>query len=237
MPVSRPRSRHRRRTPIVPLGAVLVAAALVVPLAAGAVTSPFSDVPTSHPFFDEILWMSTTEITQGYPDGTYRPNEPVTRQAMSAFMQRLYDVQEDSDWASSNVSSETGSTAWLQIPGASVQVKVPPGVYANLYARFSGESYCSGPASEWCAVRLLVSKNGGAFQEMFPNVSLDAAFDSTGSDDWESHSIERAGFGEPGSTYTIKAEYTVSAAGAHFVVDDWILVAETDLQPSDYIPF
>jgi hypothetical protein len=50
----------------------------------------FSDVPNNHPFHDEITWVVDKDIANGYPDGTYRPGEPVTRQAMAAFMERLY---------------------------------------------------------------------------------------------------------------------------------------------------
>jgi CSLREA domain-containing protein len=49
----------------------------------------FTDVGASHPFSDEIEWMADTGISEGYPNGTYRPSAPVTRQAMSAFMFRL----------------------------------------------------------------------------------------------------------------------------------------------------
>jgi uncharacterized protein YkwD len=49
----------------------------------------FRDVPSTHAFADEIAWMADAGITTGYEDGTYRPGSPVTRQAMSAFMQRL----------------------------------------------------------------------------------------------------------------------------------------------------
>jgi hypothetical protein len=49
----------------------------------------FSDVSPSNPFFDEIQWMDAEGIATGYPDGTFRPLAPVTRQAMSAFMHRL----------------------------------------------------------------------------------------------------------------------------------------------------
>jgi hypothetical protein len=50
----------------------------------------FTDVGSSHPFSEDIEWMSATEVSTGYPPGpTYRPNAPVTRQAMSAFMHRL----------------------------------------------------------------------------------------------------------------------------------------------------
>jgi hypothetical protein len=53
------------------------------------VTSAFSDVSTTHPFFAEIAWMDSSGISTGYEDGTYRPSASVTRQAMSAFMYRL----------------------------------------------------------------------------------------------------------------------------------------------------
>jgi hypothetical protein len=76
------------------LAAVLVAALLApTGLRALAGVSPpvqtFSDVPPSHDFYEEIEWMAENDITNGFPDGTYRPNGNVTRQAMSAFMYRL----------------------------------------------------------------------------------------------------------------------------------------------------
>jgi hypothetical protein len=49
----------------------------------------FSDVSVTHTFAEEIAWMADAGITTGYSDGSFRPGEPVTRQAMSAFMQRL----------------------------------------------------------------------------------------------------------------------------------------------------
>ena len=51
-------------------------------------TSKFSDVPTTHPFYKEISWMRDQGITTGYPDGTFRPNAPVNRDAMAAFFYR-----------------------------------------------------------------------------------------------------------------------------------------------------
>ena len=50
----------------------------------------FSDVPQSNPFFHEIEWMKSTGITTGYPDGTFKPYNQITRDAMAAFMYR-YD--------------------------------------------------------------------------------------------------------------------------------------------------
>jgi uncharacterized protein (DUF1800 family) len=51
-------------------------------------TPTFRDVGTGNPFFAEIEWMASEQISTGYPDGTYRPDDRVTRQAMSAFLYR-----------------------------------------------------------------------------------------------------------------------------------------------------
>ncbi|TVR18468.1 MAG: hypothetical protein EA387_14495, partial [Nitriliruptor sp.] len=58
----------------------------------GVLTSPplvFDDVPSDHPFHDEIAWMVQEGITTGFPDGTFRPVNSVTRQAAAAFLYRL----------------------------------------------------------------------------------------------------------------------------------------------------
>jgi endo-1,4-beta-xylanase len=51
----------------------------------------FTDVPVSHPFCGEIAAVADAEIVAGFPDGSYRPGNPVTREAMAAFMYRLAD--------------------------------------------------------------------------------------------------------------------------------------------------
>ncbi|MCC5952220.1 MAG: S-layer homology domain-containing protein [Acidimicrobiia bacterium] len=52
----------------------------------------FTDVPADHPFHDDIAWLAATGITTGYPDGTFAPTNPVSRQAMAAFLHRLWDL-------------------------------------------------------------------------------------------------------------------------------------------------
>jgi len=52
-------------------------------------TPTFPDVGPANDFYDEIEWMAFAEISEGYEDGTYRPEGHVTRGAMSAFMYRL----------------------------------------------------------------------------------------------------------------------------------------------------
>lgn len=48
----------------------------------------FTDVPPGHPFEDAIRWLAAAGITEGELDGTFRPLENVTRQAIAAFFHR-----------------------------------------------------------------------------------------------------------------------------------------------------
>jgi subtilisin family serine protease len=57
---------------------------------AGPFPNPgFPDVPTNHPFYKEIAWAADEDITGGYSDGTFRPGDPVSRQALAVFLWRL----------------------------------------------------------------------------------------------------------------------------------------------------
>ncbi|MET3165390.1 UNVERIFIED_ORG: hypothetical protein ABIB19_003824 [Arthrobacter sp. UYEF10] len=55
-------------------------------------TSAFTDVTTSHPFYKEISWLATLGISTGWetPEGnrTFRPDLPISRDAMAAFLYR-----------------------------------------------------------------------------------------------------------------------------------------------------
>lgn len=55
-------------------------------------SSTFPDVTPTSPFFAEIHWLVEETITTGYPDGTYRPNNSVSRQAMAAFLFRIDEL-------------------------------------------------------------------------------------------------------------------------------------------------
>jgi S-layer homology domain len=48
----------------------------------------FSDVPNSHQFHSHIDWAADNGIVSGYSDGTFRPNDPVSRSASVAFLRR-----------------------------------------------------------------------------------------------------------------------------------------------------
>ncbi|MBV7362904.1 InlB B-repeat-containing protein [Actinomycetaceae bacterium TAE3-ERU4] len=49
----------------------------------------FKDLAPGDPFYKEITWLAQQKITTGWPDGTYRPLEKISRQAMAAFLYRF----------------------------------------------------------------------------------------------------------------------------------------------------
>jgi hypothetical protein len=44
----------------------------------------FSDLPTSHWANDDIILLALTGVVNGFPDGTYRPEDQVTREQFSS---------------------------------------------------------------------------------------------------------------------------------------------------------
>jgi subtilisin family peptidase len=52
------------------------------------VNSPFNDVRPGTMFYREIAWLAAKGVTKGWSDGTYRPGEPIHRDAMAAFIYR-----------------------------------------------------------------------------------------------------------------------------------------------------
>ncbi|TGO06254.1 S-layer homology domain-containing protein [Serinibacter arcticus] len=67
--------------------------------------SPFADVPVGTQFYKEITWLADSGISTGWLDGTFRPLEPVGRDAMAAFLYRYVDAF--GRWADTPRSSTT----------------------------------------------------------------------------------------------------------------------------------
>ncbi|MGM0842310.1 MAG: S-layer homology domain-containing protein [Bacillota bacterium] len=65
---------------------VMMVVGLITPYPASA--KSFSDVPATHTFFDEITYLSDQEIINGFNDGTFAPDKPVTRAAAAAMIGR-----------------------------------------------------------------------------------------------------------------------------------------------------
>lgn len=51
---------------------------------------PFPDVPASHWAAGAIDWVREQGLMAGYPDGTFRPEQPVTRAEAAAIIERLF---------------------------------------------------------------------------------------------------------------------------------------------------
>jgi hypothetical protein len=54
-------------------------------------TNSFNDVSSNMAAYQSILNVAANGIASGYPDGTYRPDQPVTRGQFSAFMARTLE--------------------------------------------------------------------------------------------------------------------------------------------------
>lgn len=85
--------------------------------------SNFTDVSTSNEFYKEISWLSEQGISNGWNDGTYRPMEPIQRDAMAVFLYRFagspnYTAPSQSKFKDLNPSSEFYKEIhWLHAQG------------------------------------------------------------------------------------------------------------------------
>jgi hypothetical protein len=103
-------------------------------------SSPFVDINTSTQFYKEITWLASRGISTGWtePDGrkTFRPLEPVNRDAMAAFLYRFagnptYQAPAVSpfyDVAPGNLFYQ--QISWLASQGISTGFPIGPGCYA-----------------------------------------------------------------------------------------------------------
>jgi S-layer family protein len=115
--------RPARRSVALLLGVLLLA----VPAVALA-GHQFNDVPNGHPFHDQIAAIAEAGITAGFPDGGYHPGDPVTRQAMAAFMQRglgRVGLAIGEAPMTATVSVAAGSAFALAVPVRQLTITVP----------------------------------------------------------------------------------------------------------------
>ncbi|GIH23443.1 hypothetical protein Aph01nite_17530 [Acrocarpospora phusangensis] len=110
-----------------------------------------------------------------------------------------------------DVASSHTSTSWTTIANENIFANIT----STVLVRFSAETLCTG--GSWCSVRILVNDD-----EAFPRAGTDFAFDSP-SDNWESHSVERA---YPTNCSSVSCNVKVQVAalgGSTFRLDDWTL--------------
>jgi 5'-nucleotidase / UDP-sugar diphosphatase len=60
-----------------------------IPSAVRAVVATFSDVPSTHTHAQGIQWAVDRGVVKGYPDGTFRPDSPVTRGQLASMLAKL----------------------------------------------------------------------------------------------------------------------------------------------------
>lgn len=90
-----------------------VAAILAVSLAAGA-WAAFSDVGSGHANYDAIMYVQENDIVGGYPDGTFRPDDPINRaELLKILIETKYgDEIGDFGLSSACLFSDVASSAW-----------------------------------------------------------------------------------------------------------------------------
>ena len=72
--------------------ALSIAVAVVVGGTAIAQTAQrFSDVPSDHEAHEAVEWAASVGLTVGYDDGTFGPDDPLSRWQAVTFMERYYD--------------------------------------------------------------------------------------------------------------------------------------------------
>ena len=100
--------------------------------------NPFTDVTKNTSHYKEILWLNSTGITKGYPDGTFGGAKEVTRQDMAAFLHRLaqYEKADEPTGTAKQFTDVNQSTAhaediaWLAKTG--VTTGYPDGTFGGL---------------------------------------------------------------------------------------------------------
>jgi hypothetical protein len=92
MTTNDPTPGHRPRRTALMVGAAFLAGSVVAGTTAALAVTTFTDVPPDHSFRSEIDWGVGNGITEGFDDGTFKPTNPVSRQASMAFLSRYNDA-------------------------------------------------------------------------------------------------------------------------------------------------
>lgn len=93
-------------------------------------TSRFSDVPNNHFAVAYITEGVEKGLVSGYPNGTFQPNQPVTRAEMAMFLSRAYSFQTTSSNYFLDVSSNVqGSQEINRMAATGITTGYPNGTY------------------------------------------------------------------------------------------------------------
>lgn len=90
-------------------GIIGILASFILLLPAYAAT--FSDVSESSSYYEEVEYVSQLGIIQGYPEGTFKPNNMVTRGQISAMICRMLG-EDDNLPVNGNIFSDVPASHW-----------------------------------------------------------------------------------------------------------------------------
>ena len=79
--------------------------------------SPYPDVDASRWSAAKIDWAKTNEIVKGYPDGSFRPEKPVTRAELVTVLQNAAKFAKTQQGASAELVAQTQPTTFSDISG------------------------------------------------------------------------------------------------------------------------
>ncbi len=157
-------------------------------------TQSYADVPTTHGFCGDIGWATANDVAAGYPNGTYRPGEPVTRLAMSAFLQhldahlrgltvRLASKTTTNAYAQAERSTISADGRWVAFSTANANLV--PGDTNGLRDVFLWDSV------EGTIQRISVSPSGtqATGSSDYPSISADGSLVTFGTDAPEVHGL------------------------------------------------
>lgn len=130
---------------------LFVVLALVLALAVPVMAGPFSDVPPSHWAYDALNKLVAAGLLTGYPDGTFRGKETMTRYEISLQLARVLDlIAEERALLSENMDAlENGLSAGqaedviaiyksLMAKNKPAEVKIPESLTANQAEEVAG---------------------------------------------------------------------------------------------------
>jgi len=129
----------------------------------------FDDVPNGHPFHFEIGEAASSCVAGGFPDGTYRPGDNVTRAQMAGFLNRAGShVAEGRGVSTVLFGSGGGVSASENVAGVTISVPNVPGCtqrvalegVANVFMNESVANACDLSDSSVCNGMLSIRRDG-----------------------------------------------------------------------------
>ena len=84
---------YRRRS----LTALLTALAMIFTFSLGVLAQNFSDVDENANYNEAVNWLTEIDVFTGYPDGTFRPEDDLSREEFAAVVVRALNKESASD--------------------------------------------------------------------------------------------------------------------------------------------